>query len=56
MVAAITIATAAQAQQGTMQKVYADETTTQFTADNSRMFYLKYTLSDQPEILGCKEL
>ena len=50
LVAAITIATAAQAQQGTMQKVYADETTTQFTADNSRMFYLKYTLSDQPEI------
>ena len=50
LVAAITIATAAQAQQGTMQKVYADETTTTVDATNSRMFYLKYALSDQPEI------
>ena len=50
LVAAITIATAAQAQQGTMQKIYADETTTTVDATNSRMFYLKYALSDQPEI------
>ena len=50
LIAAITIATAAQAQQGTMQKVYADETTTTVDATNSRMFYLKYALSDQPEI------
>ena len=50
LVAAITIATAAQAQQGTIQKVYADETTTTVDATNSRMFYLKYALSDQPEI------
>ena len=50
LIAAITIATAAQSQQGTMQKVYADETTTTVDATNSRMFYLKYALSDQPEI------
>ena len=48
LVAAITVATAAQSQVGTAQKVYADETTTEVNSTNPRMFYLKYSLSDEP--------